>query len=204
MNMHALHGFSGSQLSTPSRVKLIHFDKTHSAVVAQLPKTVSSTAVNAAPTQTFGQPLHQRSLSEQLFVALADAKIWTSKLAMHLDRSARDRLFRQLDLLHDEEEWAPEDKPVNLASYKTLVRAILYHQVDSRPALSLMPNGNLLALWRDGDDKLTVEFLPDNRTRWFVQCNSDSGPERVTGTTPLERLRTVLQPYGAERWFDGG
>jgi hypothetical protein len=66
-----------------------------------------------------------------------------------------------------------------------------------------MPNGNLLALWRDGDDKLTVEFLPENRTRWFVQANGEAGFERATGATPLERLREVLQPYGAERWFDG-
>jgi len=204
MNMQPLDAFSGSQLTSLARIRPIQFEKTDSAAVAPPPKAVSNAAAKAAPTQSYSRPVHQRSLSEQLFVALAEAKIWTSRLAMHLDRGARDRLFRQLDVLHEEDEWACEDEPVNLASYKSLVRAILYHEVNSRPALSLMPNGNLLALWRDGSDKLTIEFLPDNRTRWFVQSNSDNGPERATGTTALERLRTVLQPYGAERWFNGG
>jgi hypothetical protein len=204
MNMQPLQTFSGSQVTIPERLRPIRFEKTNSALVAPLPFSIRSNAPCPSPNQAFAQPVHQRPVPEQLFVALAEAKIWTSKVAMHLDRTARDRLFRQLDFLHDEEEWSKGDKPVNLASYKSLVRAILYHEVNSRPALSLMPNGNLLTLWRDGEDKLTVEFLPDNRARWFVQSNSENGPERATGTTALERLRTVLQPYGAERWFDGG
>lgn len=145
----------------------------------------------------------QPSTPETLFSALADAKVWTSCVSMYLSRETRDRIFRQLDVLHDVEEWYEGDSPVNLASYKTLIRAIVFHKVDCRPAISIMPNGNVLALWQDGPDKLTVEFQPQNRARWLVQSHTENGPERATGSTALERLRQVLEPYGAARWFNG-
>lgn len=144
-----------------------------------------------------------KSTAERLFMALVDAKSWTSNVSMYLDRETRDRIFRQLDILHDAEEWFDEDRPVALPSFKSMIRAIVYHDINCRPALSIMPNGNMLALWQDGTDKLTVEFLADNRTRWLVQSHFPSGPERASGTAPLERLRKVLAPYGAARWFDG-
>ncbi|THD38304.1 MAG: hypothetical protein E7773_00690 [Sphingomonas sp.] len=151
---------------------------------------------------TLGRP--SKSVGEHLFDALAEAKIWTSKVAMHLDLATRDRLFRQLDVLHEAEEWPATDQPITLDSYKSLVRAILYHKINSRPGLSLMPEGNIIAVWNDGDDRLTIEFLPANRARWLVVNATPKGAERTAGTTPLERLRDVLAPYGAERWFDGG
>lgn len=146
---------------------------------------------------------HPPTLAEQLFAVTAQAKIWTSRVAMHLDREARDRIFRQLDALHEVDEWIAGDAPISVDSYKSFIRAIVYHAVNSRPALALMPSGNVLAMWQDGADKLTVEFLPGNRTRWLVQNQTPNGPERTTSTTPLERLRDVLQPYDADRWFDG-
>lgn len=152
----------------------------------------------------FGFSTPNAPLLTQLFAATAQAKIWTSGVAMHLDRAVRDRLFRQLDSLHDADEWVSGDTPVNLESYKSCVRAILYHDIDSRPALALMPSGNILALWNDGQDKLSVEFLPGNKTRWMVQSNSASGVERAAGTAPIERLRDVIAPYCADRWFSAG
>lgn len=141
------------------------------------------------------------SVAASLFAATALAKIWTSRLAMHLDKATRDRLFRQLDILHDADEWVDDGSPVNLESYKSCVRAIIYHHINSRPSMALMPSGNVLALWKDGADKLSVEFLPGDKTRWMVQSTSAAGVERAAGTTPLERLKDVLQPYGADRWF---
>ena len=41
-----------------------------------------------------------KSLEERLFDALASVKVLTSKIAMHLDRKWRDRLFAQLDRMH--------------------------------------------------------------------------------------------------------
>lgn len=139
----------------------------------------------------------------KLFEATAQAKIWTSRIAMHLDRTIRDRLFRQLDVLHNADEWVTGENPLNLESYKTFARAIIFHNIDSKPGLALMPSGNVIAIWQVNSDKLSVEFLPDNKTRWMIQYTTAAGRERTSATTPLERLREVLFPYCADRWFNG-
>lgn len=201
--MQPVQNYTGSIATAPHKVRPLPILQTSElAYLSERIKTITSIASESTVSET-GQSNNGRPIEEQLFVALADAKVWTSRIAMHLDRATRDRLFLQLDVLHEADEWDPVDKPVNLHSYQALVRAILYHEINSRPALSLMPNGNLLVLWRDGQDKLTIEFLPGNRTRWLVQINSGDMPESATGHASLERLREVLQPYSADRWFDG-
>jgi len=200
--MQALPIFEPSEVTKPERVQALRFEKTSDSVpVLEFPRVRKE---GFSPWQNYfiDQPLKDRSVEEQLFAALADAKIWTSKIAMHLDPDTRKRLFSQLDVLHDAEEWDARDKVVNLESYKSLVRAIIHHSIDCRPSLALMPSGNLLAQWKDNQAILTVEFLTGNRARWLVQNHTADGPERVSGTSPLERLRIVLAPYSAERWFD--
>lgn len=201
--MQPVHNFSRSSVTSPQKVRPVPVAGTSVSAPGRSPPRVYYSEQNHSQAITIGQPIEQRPIEEQLFFALADAKIWTSRVAMHLDRLSRNRMFRQLDVLHEFDEWATSDRPVQLEAYKSFVRAIVFHKINSRPALSLMPSGNLLALWNDSDDRLTIEFLPENRTRWLVQSSTTDGPERASGTSPLERLRDVLQPYGAARWFDG-
>lgn len=199
--MQSLPKFTDSLAPIPESVRPKIYLKTDTVFIDRASRAVSGPSSTGRLTSV--RPLHQRTVDEQLFAALADAKIWTSKIAMHLDPATRDRLFRQLDILHEADEWSEGDSPLSLPSYKSLVRAMLVHRVNRRPSLSLMPGGNILALWSDGADRLSIEFLPENRARWFVQHVSTSGAERATGTTAIERLRDVLHPYDAERWFDG-
>jgi hypothetical protein len=147
-------------------------------------------------------PATKMSLEERLFRATADAKVWTSRVAMHLDRESRDRFFRQIDSLHDPDEWSGEDSPVNIESYKGFIRAILFLKIDAKPALSLMPNGNLLASWYDDKGKISIEFMPGGRIRWFAKSVTGGETERATGTASLTRMRDVLLPYDGDRWFD--
>ncbi|MFK4004136.1 hypothetical protein [Qipengyuania sp. NPDC077563] len=146
----------------------------------------------------------RQSVEETLFVASADAKIWMSKVAMKLDMGVRERLFRQLDMLHDAEEWMDDGKPIRLESFQSLVRSILVHRIRSNPALALMPNGNVLALWNSEFARLSVEFLPCDKVRWAVHSKSEVNEERAAGMTSLIRLREVLTPYSGGAWFDGG
>ena len=139
---------------------------------------------------------------EALFVASADAKIWASKVAMKLPRNIRDRLFRQLDMLHDPEEWM-DGKPIRLESFQSLVRSILVHKIRNNPALALMPTGNCVALWLVDGARLTVEFRPGDMVRWAVQIETENGEEKAAGLTALVRLREVLEPYGGGVWFLG-
>src|SRR5688572_7984807 len=69
-----------------------------------------------APSSHVGEA---QSDTERVFQALAGAKILTSQVAMHLSKDWRDRLFGQLDSLHDTSEWERGDSPVAHGSYAT-------------------------------------------------------------------------------------
>lgn len=157
-------------------------------------------------------PFQPPSLAERVFAALATAKIWTSKVAMHLDLEARDRFFRQLDLLHDCDEWFGNDQPVALESYKSFIRFMLVDGRCSVPSLALAANGHLLAVWENrGDDpteapgdRLTVEFMVNGDVQWVVSRKEGERIERAAGVTSVERLRSNIAPYHPEGWFKFG
>ena len=150
---------------------------------------------------TEGKSVRTQSVEENIFNALADAKIWTSRVAMHMSREDRDRYFRQLDLLHDCDEWFGDEKPVKLGSYKSFVRFMLATRSPSKPALALAPSGHLVAVWLDGNDRLTVEFEPDDRAQWVANRKSPELTERAAGTTVIGRLVQVLAPYNPSGWL---
>lgn len=146
-------------------------------------------------------PASPPSLEERVFNALADAKLWTSKVAMHMDITTRDRYFRQLDLLHDCDEWFGDDKPMSLASYQGFIRFMLMIGGKSKPSLGLAPNGYLSAIWQFETDRLTIEFKDRNHVQWVVSKRQGDEIDRTAGSTNLERLKANLAPYRPEAWF---
>jgi len=155
------------------------------------------------PSRSVTVPVAEPTLGEQLFDATAQAKIWTSKVAMHLDPTTRKRFFSQLDRLHDEDEWVGADLPVNLGSYKGLIRTVVKFGIDNGPSLALMPSGNLLAMWEVDSNRLSIEFIPNDRARWVLSRKLGEYIERAAGETAIERLKAVLEPYDADGWFVG-
>lgn len=141
------------------------------------------------------------TLEERVFKALADAKIWTSRVAMHLDASARNRYFRQLDLLHDCDEWAGNDLPLALESYKSFIRFMLMIGGEAKPSLALTGSGNLLAIWQNEAGRLSVEFLPANSVEWVITKGEGDLIEQAAGRTSLTRLLANLAPYHPTQWF---
>jgi hypothetical protein len=141
------------------------------------------------------------SLAERVFHALAEAKIWTSRVAMRLDLVARDRYFRQLDLLHDCEEWFGDDHPLRLESYKSFVRFMITEGRESKPSLAMNPNGHLLAVWEAFGNRLTIEFNENDRLQWIVSC---AYGDRTAGITSLALIKSRLAPYNPEAWFGVG
>ncbi len=149
-------------------------------------------------------PVSPPSLEERVFKALADAKIWTSKVAMHMSLGDRDRYFRQLDLLHDTREWLGDESPLLLDSYKDFIRFMLLAGSDAKPALGLAPSGNLLAAWQNAGDRLTVEFIGGGRATWAVSRREGLDFERVAGTTALGRIQANIAPYNPDGWLKNG
>ncbi|WP_156824826.1 hypothetical protein [Methylocystis rosea] len=142
-----------------------------------------------------------KSIQERLFDALASFKVFASQVAMHFDLDRRDRLFRQLDLLLDPEEWLDDDLPPEFASFRTLLRTLLTLRPTKGPGLGASSKGHLVAAWTSGNDRLTIEALRDDRVRW-VLCVGE-GVERRTaaGDTNLRHLQAELAPYDPQRWF---
>lgn len=142
-----------------------------------------------------------KSIDEQLFDATANVKILTSQVAMHLDREWRERLFQQLDSLHDPEEWEAEDKPIQQSSFATFLKAICQIKPTVRPGLGLSHGGQLVAAWTSGKNRLTIEFMPNDRVRWVVSRYPDGELEQFAGQTMVSRLMVGLRPYSPEEWL---
>lgn len=145
--------------------------------------------------------LGEKPLHECLFDALAEVKILTSQVAMHLDGEWRGRLFRQLDSLHDPAEWEQGDQPIHQSSFATFLKAMLSINPERRPGLGLSHAGHLLASWVTDQDRLTIEFLPTDRIRWVLSRRYDGDTERFAGDTGVARLAESLAIYHPEHWF---
>lgn len=142
-----------------------------------------------------------KTIEERLFDATANVKILTSQVAMYLDREWRVRLFQQLDSLHDPEEWEAEDKPIQQASFATFLKAICQITPTVRPGLGLSHGGQLLAAWTCGQNRLTIEFMANNRVRWVISRYPDGELEQFAGQTSVSRLLDSLNPYSPEKWL---
>jgi hypothetical protein len=141
-------------------------------------------------------------LEAQVFDALATVKILTASVAMHLSQESRRKLFGQLDSLHETEQWEPGDKPIHPSSFETFLKALLTIRPERRPGLGLSHTGDLIAAWTTGRDRLTIEFLPNDRVRWVLARDRGNGePDRFAGQVDVSRLVESLAPYRPEHWF---
>jgi hypothetical protein len=147
--------------------------------------------------QTEGQALEIR-----VFDALAGAKVSTAQVAMHFEQDLRDRLFRQLDSLHETDQWEEGDEPLDQSSFQTFLKAILTVRPERRPGLGLSQTGNLIAAWTTARDRLTIEFLPNDRVSWVLARYDDTDePARYAGQTNVTELVEGLAPHRPEHWF---
>jgi hypothetical protein len=155
-----------------------------------------------SPASLVGQT-EGHALESRLFDALAGAKVLTAQVAMHLEQEFRERLFRQLDSLHEADEWEEGDEPLDQSSFQTFLKAILTIKSVRRPGLGLSHTGNLIAAWTTGRDRLTIEFLPNDRVSWVLaryRDNTDE-PARFAGQTNVSELVEGLAPHHPEHWF---
>jgi hypothetical protein len=157
----------------------------------------------ALPSPTFsGQRPTAQSLEEKLYDALASFKIRTATVAMYLDRERRSKLFRQLDGLLAVEDWEVTDPAPSIDSFATFLRLLTLLKPARLPGLGASGDGNLIAAWTVGDDRLTAECMPRDIVRWHLSASINRERERSAGTTPLRRLSEVLRPYDPGRWFE--
>lgn len=143
----------------------------------------------------------EKTLPEQLFDSVASFKTHTSQVSMHLGREWRNKLFGQLDSLLDAEEWDSRDIAPSLLSYSTLLRALLKIMPERKPGLGATSDGQIIAAWTEGGNRLTLYCLPRDQFLWTVTRYFGEKPEKAGGTTDLGRLMRVLEPYDPKIWF---
>lgn len=148
-------------------------------------------------TQTY---LAETPLDVRLFDARANVKIMTSGVSMHIAPDLRKKLFSQIDLLHDPDEWESDDTPINESSFKSFLSGFLQINPERGPGLGLSHAGNLIASWVSDRDSLIIEFMPNN-VRWVITRFIEDEPEYFTGHTKITRLFESLAPFDPEYWF---
>jgi hypothetical protein len=164
-------------------------------VVALRPSTPSPTSLKL-------ESLPEKNLAERAFDELAAAKMLTASVAMHLDSARRDKLFRQLDSLHDLAEWDEGDGPLQRPSFGTFLKAMLTVNPQRQPGLGLSQVGHLIGAWTVDRDRLTIEFLPNDWVKWVLaRYEDDDEPRRFAGQTPVSELAEGLAPHRPEHWF---
>lgn len=224
MSKHLSPGFS--DVAAPNSIASLFLDNQSTNVVSSLLKAgftsanfqseMRSAAISEDAKQLTRQvanlqtPLSPASLSlassdmaleERLFDATCSVKMLTAQVAMYLDNKWRDKLFSQIDSLHDLDEWDADDKPVKKSSFATFLKAILQIKPQRHPGLGLTYEGYLIAAWTKGQDRLTTEFLPRDRVRWVLARNINGEAEDATGETSVSRLYECLIPYCPDNWF---
>lgn len=139
----------------------------------------------------------------EVYNAIAQAKLRVSMVAMHLDDAWRQRLFAQLDRIHDIEEWEPEDKPVQAQSFETFIRTMIVLRPRKWPNLGLSHDGHLLAVWGTAQDRVTLEFLGGDCVRWTLShVRPDNNIVRNAGLGPSLQILSLLSPYNPDHWFN--
>jgi len=144
-----------------------------------------------------------QTIEKTLADAVALAKRWTSQIAMRIPSEVKQRIFRQLDRLHDPDEWVEGDKPLDLGSYQSFMRAFLGGIVGGKPGLALSQGGILIAVWQSGDCKLNIEFFPLDKVRYLASRNIEGEIERFSGSAKISSLKVALAPFENVDWFNG-
>jgi hypothetical protein len=139
-------------------------------------------------------------LEEKLFNSKAAFKITTNLVAMHLDKGWRDKLFSQVDALLNADDWQFDDEPIQPSSSLTFIRMLIFLRA-RRPGLGATSDGNIVASWTTGRDRLTIVCQPNDSVRWVLLISNDKQPETAAGQTVISRIPAVLQPYNPHRWF---
>lgn len=166
----------------------------------QVSRNISKLIIPPSPSALTFEP-YNKPVEEKLFDATASVKVLASKVAMHLDTGQRNKLFKQIDSLHDIDEWDKEDSPIKATSFETFLKAFLLISPKVHPGLGLSYEGNLIATWGNLQDRLITEFLPKGLVRFVLSRTINDDVERATGETSVARLYDCLSPYQPDHWF---
>jgi hypothetical protein len=136
------------------------------------------------------------SLEVQLFDNGAELKVSFSQIAMHLTTEWRTAIFEQLDFLLKPEDWQEDSALIEVATFLTILRFLIFAAPNRVPSLGVSPNGNVLAAWLKGDERITVQFLPDDRAIATLIRRGTRGNETVAWRGHVVDLKLFIERFG--------
>lgn len=159
-------------------------------------------AKNKSIIQNIANETH-KNLDEKLFDASASIKILISNVSMHFSEEFRKKLFLQIDLLHNPDDWEDGDFPIQANSFSTFLRWFYLNQPSNLPNFGLTDSGHLIASWvkNENRDRLILEFLSADRIKWYITIQYDEDIDYSNGMTNLFRIIELLAPYNIVEWL---
>ena len=142
-----------------------------------------------------------KSTEERLFDAKANAKIYTSQVAMRINENWRKQLFRQIDSVLDADEWMVGDEPLTTESYQTFLRLMFVIQPRVKPGLGMTSNGDLMAIWQTGDARLTIYCFGDDELRYVLSYLEDGKRRTAAADGSIRNIQKLLAAFQPDQWF---
>jgi hypothetical protein len=136
------------------------------------------------------------SLEVQLFDNAAQLKVSFSQIAMHLTTEWRAAIFKQLDFLLKPEDWQEDSALIEVPTFMTFLRFLIFAAPNRLPSLGVSPNGNVLAAWLKGAERITVQFLPEDCTIATLIKQGMRGKETVTWRGHVVDLTFFIERFG--------
>lgn len=147
--------------------------------------------------------INKTTLSESLFDATGNVKILFSQVSMHFDNELREKLFRQIDLIHDVDDWEDGENPIKVESFRTFLRWFYNFKPSKLPNFGLSSRGNFIASWmgKNSQESLVLEFMQKDRIKWFKTKYFDGEVDHSIGSTRLSRISEELDTHDTKYWF---
>ena len=168
-----------------------------------------SVASGGIVARSFGRSSHvfhlaadAEDLKSRLFRNRASLKLITAQVAMHFSGDERKSLFAAIDRLLDEENWEDESSEINVDTFRTYLRFLIFTRPRRRASYGVSPDGSLLASWHRNEKSVYVEFLPQDKARVIIKLVSDRGPETLAWQGHVARLREFITRNGVVECID--
>ena len=148
----------------------------------------------------FSSTPHLNALEERL--RLVQDRI--SEISMHLPTGFAAGLNRQFANLMDDDAWEDDDELVSPEAVTAFILTLLSTRTKRRPGIGTNGRGSITGSWTNGDNRLTIECLPNERVRLILSRRRDNGDVERAAFEEMrpERIRAVLAPFNPEVWFD--
>jgi hypothetical protein len=144
------------------------------------------------------------SLEAMLFDNAAELKITISKIVMHLTPEWRIAIFSQLDALLDLDNWQDDSACIQSEAFTTFLRFIIFAAVTRLPSLGVGATGHLLAAWIEGDQRIAVEFLPDDKAAATLFKQGTRDRETVVWRGHVADLKLFIERFGTSECMQNG